>query len=295
MAAKISRLDPRKDAAAGWVEPPGQPVATQPRVARRDIRSEFCDARLIVRPKYRTTRTGEPGQLPAGGLEISSPGIMRSRPHGRRYRFIRHLPGTGTASPCASVGLWMWFPPPAERLRDMRGDEDIAHSAASAGGGTRELDLLYRSQAGRIRRRVRAEVGSSDEASDLVQEAFSRLAGSTSDGLRNPAAFLSRIVSNLLIDRRRRLSARPPHVALEPDCDVPVRADQADALEYEQMKARYRAVVERLPPRTREVFLLHRVDDLSYREIASRLDISIRTVEWHIAEAIVRIAKGLDA
>jgi RNA polymerase sigma-70 factor (ECF subfamily) len=44
----------------------------------------------------------------------------------------------------------------------------------------------------------------------------------------------------------------------------------------------------------REVFILHRLQELSYKEIAARLDISVRTVEWHIAEAIVRISRGLD-
>ena len=44
----------------------------------------------------------------------------------------------------------------------------------------------------------------------------------------------------------------------------------------------------------REVFLLHRVDGLSYKDIALQLGISVRTVEWHIAEAIVRIGRGLD-
>lgn len=60
------------------------------------------------------------------------------------------------------------------------------------------------------------------------------------------------------------------------------------------MREQYRASVDALPPRTREVFKLHRIDGLQYKEIAERLDISVRTVEWHIAEAIVRIGEALD-
>jgi RNA polymerase sigma-70 factor (ECF subfamily) len=60
------------------------------------------------------------------------------------------------------------------------------------------------------------------------------------------------------------------------------------------MRRRYREAVDALPSRMREVFLLHRVDGVAYKEIAARLDISVRTVEWHIAEAIVRIGRGLD-
>ena len=158
------------------------------------------------------------------------------------------------------------------------------------------LELLYRDHAPTLRRRLRSRVGSSDEANDLVHEAFTRLLGArTAGGLRNPGAFLNRIVRNLLIDRSRRLSARPAHVALGVDVDIPFPPDQGEAIEVEQMRERYRDVVASLPQRTREVFVLHRIDGLSYREIAVRLDISVRTVEWHIAEAIVRIRRGLDA
>ena len=108
-------------------------------------------------------------------------------------------------------------------------------------------------------------------------------------------AFLNRILRNLLIDRSRRLANRAIHVEIDDELDLAVPADQSDAIEAEQMRHRYREVVASLPERMREVFLLHRVEQLSYREIADRLGISVRTVEWHIAEAIVRIGKGLDA
>lgn len=156
-----------------------------------------------------------------------------------------------------------------------------------------DLDLLYRNHAPGLRRRLRARVRSHDEANDLVQDAFARLLGARSLArVRDPGAFLNRIVRNLLIDRSRRLSARPPHVSIVDEIAVP--PDQGQAIEVEQMRQRYRDLVALLPPRTREVFVLHRIDGVGYKEIAERLDISVRTVEWHVAQAIVRISKGLD-
>ena len=156
-----------------------------------------------------------------------------------------------------------------------------------------DLDLLYRNHAPGLRRRLRARVRSHDEANDLVQDAFARLLGSRSLArVRDPGAFLNRIVRNLLIDRSRRLSARPPHVSIVDEIAVP--PDQGQAIEVEQMCQRYRDLVALLPPRTRDVFLLHRIEGVGYKEIAERLDISVRTVEWHVAQAIVRISKGLD-
>lgn len=179
----------------------------------------------------------------------------------------------------------------------MADDRDSAESSAQVrdDDSRQPIDRLYRDHARVLQRRIRAEVGSTEDASDIVQEAFSRLVGASSGlSLRNPGAFLNRIVRNLLIDRRRRNAVRPLMVRLEIDADVAVPPNQGYALELEQMRQRYREIVDGLPPRTREVFLLHRVDELGYREIAERLGISIRTVEWHIAQAIYRIGRDLD-
>lgn len=157
------------------------------------------------------------------------------------------------------------------------------------------VDLLYRDHAATLRRRLRARLGSSDEANELVHDAFARLLGARpTSGVRDPGAFLNRIVRNLLVDRSRRRTARPVHVALDREADLAVAPDQGDAIELEQMRRRYKDVVASLPPRMREVFVLHRIDGLSYKDIAARLDISVRTVEWHIAQAIVRISRALD-
>lgn len=62
----------------------------------------------------------------------------------------------------------------------------------------------------------------------------------------------------------------------------------------QDMLALYEAAVDELPPLTRLVFLLHRVDDLSYDEIAERLTITTRAVECCIAEALVMIGAFVD-
>ena len=58
--------------------------------------------------------------------------------------------------------------------------------------------------------------------------------------------------------------------------------------------ALYEAALGQLPPLTRFVFLLNRVDDLSYRQIADRLGIETRAVECCMAEALAMIATFVD-
>ncbi|MDQ8757410.1 sigma-70 family RNA polymerase sigma factor [Sphingosinicella sp. LHD-64] len=178
----------------------------------------------------------------------------------------------------------------------MDAPDDAGGGAAPGPEDARQrLDLLYRDQAPQLRRRLVARLRSTEEASDLVQEAFARLLGARALGtLRAPEAFLNRIVRNLLIDRARQRGRSAPHLPIDVEAEIAVRPTQADGIELDQMRTRYRAAVAALPPRTREVFTLHRVEELSYKAIAQRLGISVRTVEWHVAEAIVRIGKGLD-
>ena len=61
-----------------------------------------------------------------------------------------------------------------------------------------------------------------------------------------------------------------------------------------QLLARLDAALARMPARTREVFLLHRVADLAYPEIADRLAIDTDMVEREIAEAILHLDSELS-
>lgn len=158
------------------------------------------------------------------------------------------------------------------------------------------VDAVYRAEAPRLSRYFRFRARCPDDAADLVQEVFVRfLRRTTARDLGNPAAYLHRIARNLLVDGGRRRACRP---VIETRGEVhgveAMPADQSYAIEASQMMDAYQRAVDALAPRTREVFLLHRVDELSYKEIAARLGISTRTVEWHIAEALVRVRRMLD-
>jgi len=168
----------------------------------------------------------------------------------------------------------------------------LAPDAPTDDARAARFETLYREQAPRLQRRLRATLRSTEDARDLVQDAFARLLGARTLP-REPAAFLNRIVRNLVIDRTRRRHVRGTELPLTERDHPSVAPTQSEAIELDQTRLLYRASVEALPKRTREVFLLHRVDGIAYKDIAARLGISIRTVEWHVAEAIVRIDRDL--
>lgn len=57
--------------------------------------------------------------------------------------------------------------------------------------------------------------------------------------------------------------------------------------------ARAEAAIAGLPELTREVFFMHRFEDLSYERIARRLDIDVKEVEGHIAATLIALRRAL--
>lgn len=178
---------------------------------------------------------------------------------------------------------------------DLDDETDFAFAAGNANG--RQLADIYRTEAPRLVRFFRRRLKCREEAQDLMQEAFARFAGSKPAAtLRNPEAYLQRIARNILFDLSRRAQARSGirHVPLDMGFEVPVAPEQAHAIEAQDVMKQYRKALSELTPKTREVFLLHRVEELSYKEIADRLGISVHTVEYHMVRALVHIDKALD-
>ena len=52
--------------------------------------------------------------------------------------------------------------------------------------------------------------------------------------------------------------------------------------------------LQKLPSRSRDVFYMSRFEQLSNSEIAQRLNLSTRTVEWHISEALKHLRHAMD-
>lgn len=57
-------------------------------------------------------------------------------------------------------------------------------------------------------------------------------------------------------------------------------------LDFREIASIFKHVVDALPPKTKQVFQLSRLDYKTADEISQRLDIPVRTVEYHITKAL---------
>ena len=125
-------------------------------------------------------------------------------------------------------------------------------------------------------------LGSLTEAEDIVQDAWLRWRGS-GDGIENPEAYLSRIVSRLCLDLMKSARARHEvHVGVwlpEPLVET-YEETRADDVTLTLMLA-----LERLSPLERAAFLLHDVFDMETNDIAASLERSPAAVRQLAARA----------
>lgn len=159
-----------------------------------------------------------------------------------------------------------------------------------------DVTMLYETEAPRLRRWLHARVPH-DRAADLVQAAFARLLGLGGERLARidqPQAYLTRIAGNLMRDDAKMAVRRAAclHMSVE-DC-VLATADPTLALEARDMLKRANAAIEALPDRTREIFMAHRFEDLTYPQIAARLGVSVKTVEKHVSLALRHLHQAVE-
>ncbi len=156
-----------------------------------------------------------------------------------------------------------------------------------------DLKAAYISHSPELIRFVARRMGDRHAAADLVHDTFVRMAEQPAAKVQDARSYLYRIARNLLIDQRKQDDRRKTfcvshdmlgHVA----DDAPSPEDAADAsIRLERLQR----VVRELPFKTQQIFVLNRIDGLSYADVARHLGISESSVQKHLAAAVQHIAR----
>ena len=139
---------------------------------------------------------------------------------------------------------------------------------------------------------VMAKLQNAPAAEDILQDTFIRIWEQRSrlDSGRSIVSYIYTVAQNLCLNHLRHVTVLRKHTADEDE--VTHHETPQAVLEKQEFSGALKHAVDALPEQSRVVFLMSRVDELSYQAIAERLDISIRTVENHIGKALklIRIA-----
>lgn len=156
--------------------------------------------------------------------------------------------------------------------------------AAARHSRLEEVAAQYRAPLLRFFQR-RVEPG--EDADDLVQDVFSRLAGRDLAAIANIQGYVFQVAANVLRDKARRASVRSI-VTLAPD-DLDIEDEAGFSPERilqsrEALQIMITAIYE-LPEMVRIVFSHYHFDGVAQVEIARRMGLSLSTVEKHMARA----------
>lgn len=140
-----------------------------------------------------------------------------------------------------------------------------------------ELDKLYRDYGGSLKSYIRYQFGAGPpDPEDVVQEAFVRLARTDEDTIvAEPKAFLKTTARNIAIDALRgsaRSGVTMKSVAILQENNREI--DAMDVISSRDELQRLAAIIDELKPKERAALILHRVDGLSFAEIARQMRIS---------------------
>lgn len=159
-----------------------------------------------------------------------------------------------------------------------------------------QLEALARRYRGPLVSYFSKRLSNPSDAEDLTQEVFIRMARHQHvDDIAHIESYLFQTASNLLRDYLRRSVTHhvSDHVSLEDsgyDGEVP---SEERVYEGKAAVADFMALLNELPPRRREVFLMHRFMGMSYGAIALKLGISVSVVEKHMMKALLQFSQRL--
>ncbi|MFF3412924.1 sigma-70 family RNA polymerase sigma factor [Streptomyces sp. NPDC002742] len=138
-------------------------------------------------------------------------------------------------------------------------------------------------------------LGSAADAEDAVQDTFLRWQAADRERVEVPEAWLTKVVTNLCLDRLRSAHARHERAAgawlPEPLLDGDPMLGPADTFEQrESVTLAVLTLMERLSPVERAVYVLREAFSYSHAEIAGILDITESASQQHVHRARIRVA-----
>lgn len=157
-----------------------------------------------------------------------------------------------------------------------------------------DLQELYRLEYGKLLNYGRSLIGSTEDVKEIINDVFVAVWRNREhlDREKNISAYLRRSVKNRCINyfKAKRIQSvdidnKTYYLSSPDNVEQMIQAAELKAFLYE--------AINDLPPKCKEIFILSREENLPHKDIAERLNLSIKTVENQISIALKKLRKAL--
>ena len=172
----------------------------------------------------------------------------------------------------------------------------LVESSGPASPGQPRTDVadLYRDALPELLSFLTRTLGNRRDAEDVAQDAFERLCRvADTDEVANARGLLFTTAHRLALNHLRNRRTARDRQASQPRETMDAAADPSTIVDDRERLDRAWDAIARLPEKTCHVFLLHRFEGLTYREIADQVGLSRKSVEYHMGRALRGISRAL--
>jgi len=151
-----------------------------------------------------------------------------------------------------------------------------------------DFEKLFKSHYSKLCSYANLFLNDPDASEDVVQEIFFKLWKNRDELTINTTikSYLFRAVRNGCMNVIDHISVREAYkIVNEEDMKIS-EGTLVDETIVSELEQRIRETIDQLPSERRKVFIMSRFDGLKYREIADRLNISVKTVENQMYQAL---------
>jgi RNA polymerase sigma-70 factor (family 1) len=138
-----------------------------------------------------------------------------------------------------------------------------------------------------IRLYIYYKIAEKEAADDMAQDVFMVVWEKKSTlRLENIKSLLYKIASGLVVDYYRKCDVKADFKKWASFNDNEETASADQQVEYKDMMQQYTNALNQMNDGQREVFMMNREEQLTYREIAERLQLSVKAVEKRMSGAL---------
>lgn len=157
-----------------------------------------------------------------------------------------------------------------------------------------EFEKVYKATSKALTHFLYYKFGDLEKAKNFTQDAFIRLWNNCQKiAIEKAKSFVYTTAQRLFLDDIAHEKVALKFVNRAKYASAPAEATD-DALRAQEFKEALEKAISELPEKQRTVFLMNRIDKMKYAEIADALQLSVKTVEKHVSQSLMKIRASIS-